>query len=75
VNKLIKDFMPASAQLSRRNFIVSTGAAGLAIGVLGGCARASKEADIDYSAMPPNPEVNAWVHIHHDDTVTIRVHI
>lgn len=73
MNKLIKDFMPASAQLSRRNFIVSTGAAGLAIGVLGGCARASKEADIDYSAMPPNPEVNAWVHIHHDDTVTIRV--
>ena len=73
MNKLIKDFMPASAPLSRRNFIVGTGTAGLAIGVLGGCARAGKEADVDYSAMPPNPEVNAWVHIHHDDTVTVRV--
>jgi len=23
--------------------------------------------------MAPNPEVNAWVHIHHDDTVTVRI--
>lgn len=77
MNKLIKDFMPASAvsspALSRRGFIVGTGAAGLAIGVLGGCAPAQEDAAIDYSAMEPNPEVNAWVHIHHDDTVTVRV--
>jgi len=76
MNKLIKDFMPASPtslKLSRRNFIVGTGAAGLAIGVLGGCTSADKEKSIDYSAMAPNPEVNAWVHIHHDDTVTVRI--
>ncbi len=73
MNKLIKDFMPSSAPLTRRNFIVGTGAAGLALGVLGGCARTSDDAAIDYSALPPNPEVNAWVHIHHDDTVTVRV--
>lgn len=73
MNKLIKDFLPASPALSRRGFIVGTGAAGLAIGVLGACAPAKKEAAVDYSAMPPNPEVNAWVHIHHDDAVTVRV--
>jgi isoquinoline 1-oxidoreductase beta subunit len=72
MNKLMKDFMPAST-LSRRHFIVGSGAAGLAVGVLGGCAPSTQEKVVDYSAMPPNPEVNAWVHIHHDDTVTVRV--
>ncbi|MEM6557128.1 MAG: molybdopterin cofactor-binding domain-containing protein, partial [Pseudomonadota bacterium] len=27
----------------------------------------------DYSDLPPNDEVNAWVHIDHDDTVTVRI--
>ena len=57
--------------LSRRSFIVSTSAAGLSLGVLPACARSEKA--IDYAALPPHPEVNAWVHIHHDDTVTVRV--
>jgi len=70
MNKLLQNFTP---QLSRRHFIIGTGSAGLAIGVMGGCAPASKDAEIDYSALPPNPEVNAWVHIHHDDTVTVRI--
>jgi len=73
MNKLMKNFMPASSALSRRHFIVGTGAAGLAVGVLGGCAPSAKETPVDYSALPPNPEVNAWVHIHHDDTVTVRI--
>lgn len=63
-------------QLSRRAFIVSTSAAGLSIGVIAGCApagRSAVEETIDYSALPPKPEVNAWVHIHHDDTVTVRI--
>jgi len=71
-----KSFTP---NLSRRSFIVTSSAAGLSLGVIAGCmptGDASSEADIaaiDYSHLPPNPEVNAWVHIHHDDTVTVRV--
>lgn len=59
--------------VSRRNFIVGTSAvgAGLSLGVLAACKPAEKA--IDYSTLPPNPEVNAWVHIHHDDTVTVRI--
>ena len=57
--------------LSRRSFMVATGAAGLSIGVLNACAPADKQ--VDYSKLPPNPEVNAWMHIHHDDTVTVRI--
>ena len=57
--------------LSRRSFIVSSSAAGLSLGVLGACR--SSEKAVDYSHLPPNPEVNAWVHIHHDDTVTVRI--
>ena len=59
-------------KMSRRSFIVSSSAAGLSIGVLAGCAPAADTA-VDYSDLPPNPEVNAWVHIHHDDTVTVRI--
>lgn len=56
--------------LSRRTFIVATGAAGLTIGVLAAC---SKPGEPDYSDLDPNPEVNAWVHIGHDDIVTVRI--
>lgn len=66
--------------VSRRNFIVSSSAAGLSLGVLAGCTASetsSKNADNitapDYSDLPANPEVNAWVHIHHDDTVSVRI--
>ena len=56
--------------LSRRTFIVGTGAAGLTIGVLAAC---SKPAEPDVSGLEANPEVNAWVHIGHDDIVTVRI--
>lgn len=71
----MKKHIKTTAELSRRSFIVATGAAGLSLGVIAGCAPAEKaeENAIDYSALPPNPEVNAWVHIHHDDTVTVRI--
>ena len=65
--------------LSRRRFIVGTGATGLTIGVLAACGSGSDTNEEttavtpDYSNLPPNPEVNAWVHIHHDDTVTVRI--
>ena len=66
--------MTNSSNLSRRTFIVGTGAAGLSIGVLSACKGKDDGAEtIDYSQLPPNPEVNAWVHIHHDDTVTVRI--
>ncbi len=69
MNKLLQ--MPES--LSRRTFIIGTGAvgAGLTLGVLSGCREPNSKQD--YSNLPPNPEVNAWVHIHHDDTVTVRI--
>ena len=67
----------SSSSLSRRGFIVGTSAigAGLSVGVLAGCKDTSGSTDpkVDYSNLPPNPEVNAWVHIHHDDTVTVRI--
>ncbi len=71
---------PASkSTFSRRGFIVGTSTAGigLSLGVLAGCSNAGQDkgngAAADYSHLPDNPEVNAWVHIHHDDTVTIRI--
>ena len=67
--------MTKISNLSRRHFIVGTSAigAGLSLGVLSGCKDTSAPKDVDYSHLPPNPEVNAWVHIHHDDTVTVRI--
>ncbi|RZV43316.1 MAG: xanthine dehydrogenase family protein molybdopterin-binding subunit [Acidimicrobiales bacterium] len=67
MNKLFN----TSPNLSRRSFIVATSDAGLSVGVLNACAPSEKP--VDYSQLPPNPEVNAWVHIHHDDTVTVRI--
>lgn len=65
--------MTQQTALSRRHFIIGTSAvgAGLSLGVLGGCSASEKATD--YSQLPPNPEVNAWVHVHHDDTVTVRI--
>ncbi|MEO0449895.1 MAG: molybdopterin cofactor-binding domain-containing protein [Pseudomonadota bacterium] len=66
--------MADTIHLSRRNFIVGTGATGLTIGILASCAPSATEPEApDYSDLPPNPEVNAWVHIDHDDTVTVRI--
>ncbi len=60
--------------LSRRGFIVGTAATGLSIGILASCSPGANEPEApDYSDLPPNPEVNAWVHIDHDDTVTVRI--
>ncbi|MEO1553020.1 MAG: molybdopterin cofactor-binding domain-containing protein [Pseudomonadota bacterium] len=66
--------MTDTGLLSRRGFIVGTGATGLTIGILASCAPSATEPDApDYSDLPPNDEVNAWVHIDHDDTVTVRI--
>lgn len=67
--------MTLQTNVSRRGFIVGTTAlgAGLSLGVLAGCKSEPVSKSIDYSNLPPNPEVNAWVHIHHDDTVTVRI--
>ena len=66
--------MPDTGILSRRGFIVGTAATGLSIGILASCAPGANEPEApDYSNLPPNPEVNAWVHIDHDDTVTVRI--
>ncbi len=66
--------MADTINLSRRGFIVGTGATGLTIGILAGCSQSgSGPEEPDYSNLPPNAEVNAWVHIDHDDTVTVRI--
>lgn len=66
--------MADTQHLSRRGFIIGTGATGLTIGILASCSQSSSDPEVpDYSDLPPNPEVNAWVHIHHDDTVTVRI--
>ncbi|MEL7110151.1 MAG: molybdopterin cofactor-binding domain-containing protein [Pseudomonadota bacterium] len=66
--------MADTSFLSRRGFIIGTGATGLTIGILASCAPSATEPEApDYSDLPPNPEVNAWVHIDHDDTVTVRI--
>lgn len=66
--------MTNTSLLSRRGFIVGTGATGLTIGILASCAPSSTDDGApDYSNLPPNEEVNAWVHIDHDDTVTVRI--
>lgn len=65
-----------SRPVSRRNFIIGSSAAGLSLGVLAGCTASDTGSNIeapDYSSLPANPEVNAWVHIHHDDTVNVRI--
>jgi len=61
--------MTGSINLSRRGFIIGTGATGLTIGVLASCAPGSENA----ANAAPNDEVNAWVHIATDDTVTVRI--
>lgn len=68
--------MADTIRLSRRNFIIGTGAAGLSIGILASCSGGSDEApDAAGQAAnaAPNPEVNAWVHVGNDDVVTIRI--
>ena len=64
--------MADTFRLSRRSFIVGTGATGLTIGILSGCSN-SDAPDADVSDLPPPPEVNAWVHVGNDDIVTIRI--
>ncbi len=58
--------------LSRRGFIVSASATGLAIGVLAACGGNGDEAENAVSSEPI-PEVNAWVHVGTDDVVTVRI--
>ncbi|RIJ24576.1 xanthine dehydrogenase family protein molybdopterin-binding subunit [Henriciella barbarensis] len=67
--------MADTIKLSRRNFIIGTGAAGLTIGILASCSNNSEDSAAPDQAAnaEPNPEVNAWVHIAPDDTVTIRI--
>ena len=63
--------MADTLDLSRRGFIVGTGAAGLTIGILTACGPGAKSAAP--AAAAALPEVNAWVHIGTDDVVTIRI--
>ena len=63
--------MTTVPSLSRRGFIVGTGATGLTIGILAACGPGGKDAPAE--AGPPPPEVNAWVHIGTDDIVTVRI--
>lgn len=67
--------MADTLRLSRRSFIVGTGASGLTIGILAACSPAETPEEtvtIDPD-LPPPPEVNAWVHVGNDDVVTIRI--
>ncbi len=65
--------------VSRRSFIVGSGVmgAGLTIGLIPACSPAAEPAGpaTGSVAAPVQdlPEVNAWVHIAPDDTVTVRV--
>ena len=66
-NRVLED-MSAITTISRRGFLISTTAAGvgLSIGFLPGVTSgASRQAGVD--------EVNAWVQIATDDTVTVRI--
>lgn len=67
--------MADTITLSRRNFIVGTGATGLTIGIIASCSNNNEDGPDapDAASTEPNPEVNAWVHIADDDTVTIRI--
>eukprot|EP00435_Cladocopium_sp_Y103_P079151 s1_g2890.t1 len=60
--------MTPTVNLSRRGFIVGTGATGLTIGILASALPANAE-----SSAAAIDEINAWVHIGADDTVTIRI--
>jgi len=64
--------MTSIIDLSRRGFIVGTGATGLTIGILSACAPGKKDGGAD-TPQAELPEVNAWVHIGTDDVVTIRI--
>ncbi len=66
--------MADTFQISRRNFIIGTGTAGLTIGLVAACAPGDGDSsETGKAAGPPPPEVNAWVHIGTDDVVTIRI--
>ncbi len=62
--------MTQTMKLSRRGFLIGTTATGFSLGFLAACGGTEEP---DLSNLPPNPEVNAWVLIDHDDTVTIRI--
>lgn len=64
--------MADTIHLSRRGFIVGTGATGLTIGILAACSPGGGDTETA-ATSEPNPEVNAWVHIGDDDVVTIRI--
>ncbi len=71
--------MVDTQSISRRRFMISAGAAGagLTITLMGGCSEA-QDGPVETASAPevpagPAPEVNAWVHIGTDDTVTIRI--
>ena len=59
-------------QLSRRGFMIGAGAAGVGL-TIGFATDWGRSGLGPVSDGPPPPEVNAWVHIAHDDTVTVRI--
>ena len=64
--------MKITPNISRRGFFIGASATGLSISFLASCAPES-EAPATAADLPPNPEVNAWVIIDRDDTVTVRI--
>ena len=59
-------------QLSRRGFMIGAGAAGVGL-TIGFATEWGRSGLGPVPDGPPPPEVNAWVHIAHDDTVTVRI--
>ena len=59
-------------QLSRRGFMIGAGAAGVGL-TIGFATNWGRSGLGPVPDGPPPPEVNAWVHIAHDDTVTVRI--
>ncbi len=64
--------MADTVRVTRRSFVIGSGAAGLTIGILSGCTQAQPPVE-DTADAPSVPEVNAWVHVGVDDVVTIRI--
>lgn len=67
--------MDKAMNISRRGFVIGSGVigAGLTIGVLSGCSEDVTEGVAPDLSVKEVDEVNAWVHIGTDDTVTIRI--
>ena len=60
------------SMLTRRGFVVGVGATGVGL-TIGFATDWGRNPLGPVPDGPPPPEVNAWVHVAHDDTVTVRI--